>query len=140
MCMAAGLPLDGHSYCVPTRYSYHYSQIFHTRSYATNLAIKITKANDEYALVTMASSRDARHRVSAAFALGMQKRHDDTLYKLMMDTDPLVSQAAREAAVYININKYKRKEDFGPLPCENDDHKKLTAAAWKEHFVSLRSP
>jgi hypothetical protein len=139
MYLAAGLPLNGMTYCVPSRYGYLYSHIIQARIQATEYAQRLTKEKDEYALRDSIISKDFRHRMGAAFTFGMQLRAEEGLFKLIADADPLVSQAGREAAVYISKHKYKESTDYGPFPAYTMIQKEQAATNWRRYFLYMSS-
>jgi hypothetical protein len=82
-------------------------------------------------------SKDYTHRIGAAWYYGTAQKHDDCLFKLLEDENPLVSLAARESCVKIARDKYHAKHvDFGPLP--NADIKTKTDAVvlWQTYFAN----
>ena len=103
------------------------------RTNATNMA-KSMIANED--LIKIASeSFDMTHRVSAAFAYGMKKQVHENLYKLLEDSNDIVSQASREAFVYIAAYKYNKKNvDFGPFTNGAIKFKHDASNMWRVFF------
>ena len=124
MLQAAGLPTGEHSHCSPSRSEYSRQQLLELRLQATRMAVSLKSSGDEELMRAAMTSSDHRHRVAAAFALGMGHKHDESLMMLMEDQHPLVVQAAREAATHICAVKFKQPAaDFGPFPGADADRK-----------------
>jgi len=137
MCQAAGCQSGN---CSPSRTSYFNTpeSITQMRLHATGLARNLRHNTDM--LMPAITSGDTTHRVAAAFAAGMAYKPDETLFMLLEDTDPLVSQAAREALTYIAVVQLNRRVDFGPYPNSNPAHKSDSANLWRIFYAKNRLP
>ncbi|MBM4096851.1 MAG: hypothetical protein FJ261_08760 [Planctomycetes bacterium] len=136
MLAAAGLPASGHvSHCSPSRSGYSTQQLLEMRQQATRMAVSLKSCGDEEMMRAAITSSDHRHRVAAAFALGMGHKHDESLLMLMEDQNPLVVQAAREAATHICAVKFKQPAaDFGPFPGADASNRTDSAGLWRLYF------
>lgn len=105
---------------------------------ATGLARNLRSNTDM--LLPAITSGDTTHRVAAAFAAGMAYKPDETLYMLLEDNDPLVSQAAREALTHIAVVQLNRRVDFGPYPNSDPAHKADSANLWRMFYAKNRVP
>ena len=137
MCRAAGCQ---NSHCSPSRTSYFNTpeSIVQMRLNATGLARNLRSNTDM--LLPAITSGDTTHRVAAAFAAGMAYKPDETLYMLLEDNDPLVSQAAREALTHIAVVQLNRRVDFGPYPNSDPAHKADSANLWRMFYAKNRVP
>lgn len=125
----------GNTFCTPTRSSYLNTtqDIIAMRIKATEMA-KIFTQNTEMIQVA-ATSSDLTHRVAAAFSCGMTKNDGELLYMLASDKDAIVSQASREALIYIARVKYNKPNiDFGPFPNANISQKDDAVKLWRIFF------
>lgn len=135
MLQAAGLPTGERSHCSPSRSEYSRQQLLEMRQQATRMAVSLKSSGDEELMRAAMTSSDHRHRVAAAFALGMGHKHDESLLMLMEDQHPLVVQAAREAATHICAVKFKQHAaDFGPFPGADAANRTDSAALWRLYF------
>lgn len=135
MLQAAGLPTGERSHCSPSRSDYSRQQLLELRLQATRMAVSLKSSGDEELMRAAITSSDHRHRVAAAFALGMGHKHDESLLMLMEDQHPLVVQAAREAATHICAVKFKQPAaDFGPFPGADATNRTDSAALWRLYF------
>ena len=135
MLQAAGLPTGERSHCSPSRSEYSRQQLLELRLQATRMAVSLKSSGDEELMRAAMTSSDHRHRVAAAFALGMGHKHDESLMMLMEDQHPLVVQAAREAATHICAVKFKQPAaDFGPFPGADAANRTDSAALWRLYF------
>ena len=138
MCQAAGC---GHgSHCAPSRTSYFNTpeSIVQMRLHATGLARNLRSNPDM--LMPCITSGDTTHRVAAAFAAGMSYKADESLFMLLEDNDPVVTQAAREALMHIAVVQVNRRVDFGPYPNSDPAHKASSADLWRMFYAKNRAP
>lgn len=138
MCQAVGC---GHgSNCSPTRSSYLNTpaSIVQMRLHATNLARNLNTNSDMIAPAIVSS--DPTYRVAAAFASGMSYKPNESLYMLLDDPEPLVSQAAREALTHIAMVQLNRRVDFGPFPNSDPAHRADAANLWRIFYAKNRIP
>ena len=142
MCQAAGAGIVGSNVtCSPSRFGYFDTQesIISMRIYATNMA-KHLNNNSELLLASVTSTEPA-HRVAAAFAYGMNKNINENVYILANDNHDIVSQAAREAMVYVASTKYRKKGvDFGPFPRAELGQKEDSIKLWRIFFETSGVP
>lgn len=135
MLQAAGLPTGERAHCSPSRLEYSRQQLLELRLQATRMAVSLKSAGNEELIRAAITSSHHRHRVAAAFALGMGHKHDESLLILMEDQHPLVVQAAREAATHICAVKFKQPAaDFGPFPGADATNRTDSAALWRLYF------
>ena len=136
MLQAAGLASgEQRSHCSPSRNDYSRQQLLEMRLQATRMAISLKSCGDEDMMRAAITSSDYRHRVAAAFALGMTHKHDENLMMLMEDQHPLVVQAAREACTHVSAIKFKQPTaDFGPFPGADASNRTDSVALWRLYF------
>lgn len=121
--------------CNPSRSSYiNMDSILNMRLRATNMAKHMV--GDSEMLYLAKNSNDPTHRVAAAFAHGMRHSANDHLFELALDKNNIVSQAAREALIFIATTKRNKKGvDFGPFPTDDFSHKEDAVKLWKLFFI-----
>jgi len=98
------------------------------------MAEALAKEKDKELVTTAAESRDFRHRVAAAWAMGLMLNHDEELLKLLMDESPFVRLAAREACMHVALCKYGSDVDFGPAGAAEDSELADSRALWELYF------
>ena len=135
MCQAANC-----SNCSPSRSSYLNSteSITQMRLHATNVARNLMQHPDM--IVPAITSSDPTHRVAAAFACGMSYKPDESLFMLLDDPEPIVSQAARESLTHISMVRLGKKVDFGPFPNSDHAHRADAANLWRIFYERNRIP
>lgn len=99
------------------------------------MARELAQAGHEEMLELATKSTDIHHRVAAAWAFGLTKKHDCGLTALLGDQDPLVVLAAREACSHIAREKYGAKcVDFGPFPGTGTTERSHSRELWEMWF------
>lgn len=99
------------------------------------MAREFAQTGHEEMLEIASKSTDVSHRVAAAWAFGLTKKHDSGLTALLGDQDPLVVLAAREACSYIAREKFGAKcTDFGPFPESGPAEKSHARELWEIWF------
>lgn len=136
MLQAAGLATgEQRPHCSPSRSDYSRQQLLEMRQQATRMAVSLKSCGDEDMMRAAMTSSDFRHRIAAAFALGMTQKHDESLMMLMEDQHPLVVQAAREACTHVSSIKFKQPAaDFGPFPGADASNRTDSVALWRIYF------
>ncbi len=101
------------------------------------IARTLRDENNEDLIESAVHSKDYTHRIGAAWYYGATLKHDDCLFKLLEDENPLVSLAARESCVRIAREKYQGKSvDFGPVPSADNQAKTDAVVLWQTYFAN----
>lgn len=99
------------------------------------MARELAQTGHEEMLELATKSTDIHHRIAAAWAYGLTKKHDCGLTTLLGDQDPLVVLAAREACSHIAREKYGAKcVDFGPFPGTGTAERSHARELWEMWF------
>ena len=99
------------------------------------MAREFAQPGHEEMLEIASKSTEVSHRVAAAWAFGLTKKHDCGLTALLGDQDPLVVLAAREGCSYIAREKFGAKcTDFGPFPESGPAEKTHARELWEMWF------
>lgn len=95
-------------------------------------------SNNDILLKQALSHPSPEYRFVGVYAIAVKKLEKyEELMKLLEDTEPNVSLAARQALVLLTI-KYGKREDFGPLPGATRQQITESIAEWKNWWTARR--
>lgn len=125
---------QGTSSAVSAR-NYSASEMAQVARKSLPMARELAQTGHEEMLELARQSTEMHHRVAAAWAYGLTKKHDCGLTGLLGDPDPLVVLAAREACSFIAREKYGAKcVDFGPFPGTGTAERSHSRELWEMWF------